>query len=325
MKRLITIYFILNISTSLISQPLSIEQTISYLNKLSEEYPGDAYYSDGCTYDYYNQFSLKPDGYFHIDSYVKYYNCKDKSKNDNYLTYKKVLHITDIDIKNIKFDDVYNCLVIPCKNGNCLTITKGPKVVVNYAGHNKSKISVYSRDNYALKKMKNALIYLITSVIESGKYSRDDKDDPFAPSNFKDTIYKINSGKDFTNIKLGEENGVYTIWVSFGNEKFKKKFILDLGASEISISRELERELINYGIIEKSDYIESGLYRLADGSIVSARRLIIPSLKVGDFVIYNVVGSVGSQDAPLLLGKNFLDKFKGWSIDNQNNILNLKK
>ena len=322
MKRFLLIHLLLYIGLQSFTQPLTINQTLKYLNNISEENPGSPFESGGCTIEHHKRYSLKENGDFHIDDIREFYNCRDKTKDDVHLTYKKVLHVTEIDIKNIKIERDH--ITIPCKEGNCIIVTKGPKV--SSSGYqDRSKLSVWSRDNYTLKKKYNALIFLLTSIIESGKYNRADLDDPFAPSNFKDPRYKIVSGKDYTNIKLGEEKGVYTIWVSFGNGKLKKKFILDSGASEISISSGLERELINQGIIKKENYIQSGLYQLADGSIVSARRFIIPSLKVGDFTVYNVIGSVGTQNSPLLLGKNFLDKFKGWSIDNNTNILNLKK
>ncbi|WAC02976.1 retroviral-like aspartic protease family protein [Lacinutrix neustonica] len=98
-----------------------------------------------------------------------------------------------------------------------------------------------------------------------------------------------------------------------------------LGASEISISLNLEDDLISKGLLKKEDYIESGLYRIADGSIISCRRIIIKELKVGNFTIKNVVASIGFKESPLLLGKSFLDNFKKWSIDNDLQLLILEK
>jgi len=47
-------------------------------------------------------------------------------------------------------------------------------------------------------------------------------------------------------------------------------------------------------------------------------------LKVGDIVLENVVGSVGSSNSSLLLGQSFLGRFKSWSIDNAKHELVLQ-
>ena len=115
---------------------------------------------------------------------------------------------------------------------------------------------------------------------------------------------------------------MFYIEVNIGD--IKKQFVLDSGASEISISSNLERELIAKGIIKKEHYLQSALYKIADGSIVTKRRVLIPKIKVGDFELYNIAASVGTSDIPLLLGKSFLDKFTKWSIDNKEDILTLQ-
>ena len=50
----------------------------------------------------------------------------------------------------------------------------------------------------------------------------------------------------------------------------------------------------------------------------------IVKLKVGNFTVKNLIISVGDENSPLLLGKNFLDKFETWTIDNSKKTIKLK-
>ena len=128
--------------------------------------------------------------------------------------------------------------------------------------------------------------------------------------------------KNCEKIKLTKEGNVYYINVKIGS--ITRKFILDTGASEVNISEELERELIFEGIITKSDYLQKGNYKTANGSIQECRRVLIKSITVGGYTISNVTASISNDNSPILLGKSFLDKFKKWSIDNQKSELDLE-
>jgi len=123
--------------------------------------------------------------------------------------------------------------------------------------------------------------------------------------------------------KLYKQDNVYYIWVTIGT--VKRKFVLDSGASDVLISEESEKDLINSGIIKKTNYLEPALYKLADGSIIQCRRLILPTIQIGNFIVKNVKASIGVGNASLLIGKSLLDKFKKWTIDNESQILNLEK
>jgi clan AA aspartic protease (TIGR02281 family) len=177
-------------------------------------------------------------------------------------------------------------------------------------------------DPYDTKKLCNAFKYLFALVEENGTYKKND-DDPFAPGNFNPKGVEIKGDTQNSIIKLDVEEGVYHIFVTIGN--IKKKFVLDSGASEVSLPESFEKELINMGIIKKDYYTSSALYKLADGRIILCRRLILPELKIGNYTVTNVRTVIGKDSSPLLLGKSFLDKFKKWSIDNTTKVLNLEK
>lgn len=101
--------------------------------------------------------------------------------------------------------------------------------------------------------------------------------------------------------------------------------ILDSGASDCQISKDLEYRLASQNLISKESYLDPGLYKLADGSIVLARRLQVPSLKVGSFEVKNLICSVTSDSEVLLLGQSFLRNFKKWYINNDTNTLTLER
>ena len=180
-------------------------------------------------------------------------------------------------------------------------------------------ISNYDRDTN--EKLFNAIRYLLSLAKNDSKYQSFDND-PFASENFNHSFEIISETTD-DKIKLINVNGVYRINVQFGT--IVKNFILDSGASEISISKNLEKELITKGLLKKEDYIEPGLFKIADGSIITCRRINIKQLKVGNFILKNITASIGDSDSPLLLGKSFLDKFNKWSIDNNSQTLILEK
>ena len=181
--------------------------------------------------------------------------------------------------------------------------------------------SIYKTRMYR-RKLYNAYSYLLTLVKENGSYTRKDNDQ-FAPSNYNPYSNQIKGISNSINVQLEKSGGVYFIWITIGG--VKKKFVLDSGASDVALSEEFEKELISTGTIKKENYIAPALYRIADGTIVQCRRLIIPELKIGAFTVANVKASVGVGSTPLLLGKSFLDKFKKWTIDNLSNTLNLEK
>jgi clan AA aspartic protease (TIGR02281 family) len=105
---------------------------------------------------------------------------------------------------------------------------------------------------------------------------------------------------------------------------FSVDVILDSGASSVSISKKLEKNLLDQGIISESDYIEPGLFRIADGSISQKNRLILPHIDIGNVRVNNVLASVNSTDDIILLGSSFLDAFKSWKINNSLNQLILE-
>ncbi|HXH19036.1 MAG TPA: retropepsin-like aspartic protease [Chitinophagales bacterium] len=124
-------------------------------------------------------------------------------------------------------------------------------------------------------------------------------------------------------IALSKYLSIYRVKVRIGT--LEKSFILDSGASDVLVSKAFEKELLDAGLLKKADMLGEKLYQLADGSKVKGRIYMLSGLQIGGFTIDNVVAGVISEDASLLLGKSFLDKFKKWKIDNERNTLYLER
>jgi predicted aspartyl protease/uncharacterized protein YecT (DUF1311 family) len=100
-------------------------------------------------------------------------------------------------------------------------------------------------------------------------------------------------------------------------------FIIDSGASDVQIPFDVFSTLVRANTIEKSDLIGEQTYVLADGSKQKYPKFLIRELKIGNQILRNVPGSVGSSTGSLLLGQSFLSHFDEWTLDNKRHVLKL--
>lgn len=124
-------------------------------------------------------------------------------------------------------------------------------------------------------------------------------------------------------ITMRREHGTYVVPVLINNA-ITLDFMVDSGASDVTIPEDVVSTLIRTGTIRDTDFIGEKTYVLADGSRVKSKTFRIRSLKVGDRVLENVTGSVASTKGSLLLGQSFLGRFNSWSIDNSRHVLLLE-
>ena len=109
------------------------------------------------------------------------------------------------------------------------------------------------------------------------------------------------------NIELHREHGVDHVYASLG--KVSTKMVLDTGASLTTISAKLASRI---GLKPKAGDPPVRL-TTADGTVVEAKRLVIPSVRVGKFTIQNVECAVmpaEKGDVDPLLGQTFFKYFK---------------
>jgi clan AA aspartic protease (TIGR02281 family) len=130
--------------------------------------------------------------------------------------------------------------------------------------------------------------------------------------------------KDSISVQLEREGGTYKVPVLINNA-ITLKFIVDSGASDVSIPADVALTLFRTGTLKASDFIGVQKYEMADGSTLPSVRFRIKSLTVGNTVIEDVIGGIAPIRGSLLLGQSFLNRFKSWSMDNAEQALVLKR
>jgi hypothetical protein len=102
-------------------------------------------------------------------------------------------------------------------------------------------------------------------------------------------------------------------------------FILDTGASDVTIPDDVATTLMRAGTITKEDIGREQNYRTANGGTVKGTQFRIHSLQVGEgdnaVIAQNVDGSIGGPQGSLLLGQSFLRRFRSTTIDHVNSVL----
>ena len=124
-------------------------------------------------------------------------------------------------------------------------------------------------------------------------------------------------------IRMQKQGDVYVVPVAVNNA-ITLNFVVDSGASYVSIPSDIVQKLMRTGTLRKSDFLGTATFRLADGSTVPSSTFRIRSLKIGDRVVENVTGNVAPAMGGLLLGQSFLSRFKSWAIDNSRHTLVLE-
>lgn len=135
-------------------------------------------------------------------------------------------------------------------------------------------------------------------------------------------VYNINDirGTSFKSLipLIDYFGSVYKIKITISG--ITKYYLLDLGASDLIIDRETERELLLSGALKSENYLNKTEYILANNQSVKAQLVKVDNIKIGEYIVSNVVIGI-IDDGNLLCGKSFLDKFKKWEIDKQNMVL----
>jgi len=124
-------------------------------------------------------------------------------------------------------------------------------------------------------------------------------------------------------VTMVEEGGVFAVPVLI-NDTITLNFIVDSGASGVSIPEDVVSTLMRSGTITDADFTGTQTFVLADGSTTTKPTFNIRTLKVGDITLENIEGSVADAQGPLLLGQSFLGRFNSWSINNSNHTLVLE-
>lgn len=129
--------------------------------------------------------------------------------------------------------------------------------------------------------------------------------------------------RDSNEVELIKNNLTHEVSVLINN-KVELDFIIDSGASLVSVPLEVFLTLVRTKTVSESDILPSAFFRLANGQEIEQERFIIRELKVGNHVVKDVEATVSEASSPLLLGQSYLKKFSSITIDNMNNKIILK-
>ena len=102
------------------------------------------------------------------------------------------------------------------------------------------------------------------------------------------------------------------------------KFILDTGASAVTISSVEATFMLKNGYLTESDIKGKHYYSTASGEIREGTIICLREVKIGDAVLRNIEASVThSQSAPLLLGQSVMERFGAITIDTATSMLTI--
>jgi predicted aspartyl protease len=110
----------------------------------------------------------------------------------------------------------------------------------------------------------------------------------------------------------------------FVNNTMTLNFVVDSGASIVTLPADVVATLKNTGALSDRDFTGRQIMGLADGSRVPSETFLIRTLSIGNWSVHDVVAAVTPAGAPALLGQDFFSRLKSWSIDNVNQTLVLE-
>jgi clan AA aspartic protease (TIGR02281 family) len=121
-------------------------------------------------------------------------------------------------------------------------------------------------------------------------------------------------------VALRSSGGVLVVPVLINNA-ITLDFVVDSGASSVSIPADVALTLSRAGTIEQQDLTGSETFVTATGERTRSPTFVIRSLKIGGVTVRNVQAAVSPAKGDLLLGQSFLRQFRSWHVDNRTNEL----
>jgi clan AA aspartic protease (TIGR02281 family) len=123
-----------------------------------------------------------------------------------------------------------------------------------------------------------------------------------------------------TAIKMEKQGGVFVLPCKVNG--LNLKFIMDTGASDVSISLTEAAFMLKNDYMSEKDLIGTTYYQIADGNVMEGTEVILREIEIGGKKLYNVKASIShSLSAPLLLGQSALSKLGKIQVDYSNNTL----
>ena len=134
----------------------------------------------------------------------------------------------------------------------------------------------------------------------------------------------INGDNNYTVITLEElyPNHFY-LQLNFGG--LKKDFVFDTGATGLIFDQDFLKELRNNECEVMKTKMKGQSARTASGEVINYKVFILNNVKIGDYVLNNVVASVGPKGTSPLCGIGLFNKFSNVEWNMQDSTLKLYK
>ena len=122
------------------------------------------------------------------------------------------------------------------------------------------------------------------------------------------------TGTSFS-IPLRQQGGVFEVMATL-NSEIKVSFVVDSGASDVTIPENVAGLLINNGSLAKADFLGSGEYRFANGHTSSGKIVRLRTLDLDGHILKDIQAVVlPGNGVPALLGQSALRQLGKWSIN----------
>jgi clan AA aspartic protease (TIGR02281 family) len=116
-------------------------------------------------------------------------------------------------------------------------------------------------------------------------------------------------------IPLRQRGGVYEVMATL-NAEIRVFFVVDSGASDVTISENLAGLLVNNGSLTKADILGNAQYRFANGDTGSGKVVRLRSIDLDGHILKDVQAVVlPGNSVPVLLGQSALRQLGKWSIN----------
>ena len=226
------------------------------------------------------------------------------------------------DLKKVRNEDGDYIVQAFCKSESKDCISFKRNEIINYyynflhddpeSRNHYDFVNIFYFSDYETQELLfNGMRYLAYELIESNNNR-----------NQKASSFDFAEGASIVKIDLTPTGGVSSLPINMSG--VHEMAILDSGASDVSLPASVEYKLKENGVIAEDNYLPSAFYVVADGRTILSRRFIVPKIEVEGVSVKNVRCSVNESEDIILLGKAFLNAFKSWSVDNENNQLILK-
>jgi hypothetical protein len=152
--------------------------------------------------------------------------------------------------------------------------------------------------------------------------------DPFNDDKTIDKSWSSSSVNDISGpatdtIKILTLNGMTYVRIKTGS--MVQFWLLDTGAADMLVNKEMEETLKTEGLLTNSNYLGTAEYEMANGVIDTCRTYRMNNIQIGTYKLNNIVVAVTDKGKRIIAGKGLLNKFTNWVLNNRENTLILNK